>query len=343
MSKPLQPRVAIVGAGLAGATCAHALRQAGAHVHVFDKARGPGGRLATRRLEIAGADGLPRTVRLDHGAPGFAVTDEAFAGFLRSALPQDALTPWRPVLAPGSRAVEPGPTLWLPQPDMPSLCRHLLSGVDMSWSCAIERLARDGDGWQLVAAGEALPGRFDTVLLALPPAQAAPLLAPLRPDWAQQAAAVAMQPCWTLMGVTASPTADPAWDAARPVDGPLAWVLRPDRRPGREPVPCEAHWVLHARDAFTAEHLEQEPAAVLPLLQAALHACLGETLTWRHAVAHRWRYALPPGRPGAATAWWDASAGLGVCGDFLGGPADRAAQGAWQSAQALMAAIRPEG
>ncbi|MFG5409811.1 FAD-dependent oxidoreductase [Piscinibacter sakaiensis] len=41
-------RVAIVGAGVAGAACARALAQAGAELQVFDKSRGPGGRLATR-------------------------------------------------------------------------------------------------------------------------------------------------------------------------------------------------------------------------------------------------------------------------------------------------------
>lgn len=31
--------------------------------------------------------------------------------------------------------------------------------------------------------------------------------------------------------------------------------------------------------------------------------------------------------------WWDATRGLGVCGDFLGG---NGVEGAWQSAQALI-------
>ena len=40
--------IAIVGAGLAGLTCAQFLAQAGHRVHVFDKSRGPSGRMSTR-------------------------------------------------------------------------------------------------------------------------------------------------------------------------------------------------------------------------------------------------------------------------------------------------------
>ena len=43
------PRIAVIGAGVSGALCAQALAQAGAQVELFDKARGPGGRMATRR------------------------------------------------------------------------------------------------------------------------------------------------------------------------------------------------------------------------------------------------------------------------------------------------------
>jgi len=42
-------RVAIIGAGLTGLTAASLLRDAGVEITVFDKSRGLGGRLSTRR------------------------------------------------------------------------------------------------------------------------------------------------------------------------------------------------------------------------------------------------------------------------------------------------------
>ena len=56
-------RIAIVGAGLAGLSCAQALRAGGADVQLFDKGRGVGGRMATRRVDTPLG---PAT--FDHGA-----------------------------------------------------------------------------------------------------------------------------------------------------------------------------------------------------------------------------------------------------------------------------------
>jgi predicted NAD/FAD-dependent oxidoreductase len=338
--------VAVVGAGLAGATCAQALAAAGCDVQVLDKARGPGGRLATRRLAWTGPNGQPRTARVDHGAPGFAAADAGFMTFLQGLGGGAAVTAWTPQAAPGSRPVRPAGAWQLPVPDMPTLCRGLLGALPARWSFTVQRLLREGGAWRIEGVSEAGPevleGGFDAVVLALPPAQAAPLLAPHRPDWAQHATQAPMQPRWTLMGVTGRPPQPMAWQVLRPQGGPLSWLQRDDLRPGRRAAADEAHWVAHARGAWSREHLEEPPEWVLPRLRAAvdeaLGGLLGEPPAWRHAVVHRWRYALPQpaGTLARRQAWWDARRGLGACGDFLGGVG---AEGAWLSARALLDAM----
>ena len=62
--------VAIIGAGIAGLSCASALQQAGIRVRVFEKSRGVGGRMSTRRGE---------GWECDHGAQYFTVSDDLFA------------------------------------------------------------------------------------------------------------------------------------------------------------------------------------------------------------------------------------------------------------------------
>jgi renalase len=212
------------------------------------------------------------------------------------------------------------------------------SEVPVTLSFAVDGLVHGPCGWTIEAAGVALPGHFDAVVLALPPAQAAPLLAPHRSDWAQRASLALMQPCWMLMGVARTASRPPAWDVARPDRGPLAWVLRNDAKPGRESAADEAHWAVHARAGWSRRHLEQPADWVQDQLQAALQDWLGEPVEWLHAVVHRWRYAMPQpsGAAPARHGWWDASLGLGVCGDFLGGAG---VEGAWLSAQALSEAM----
>lgn len=334
-------RVAVVGAGLAGAACAQALRQAGHAVHVFDKARGPGGRLATRRMAWADADGQPALTALDHGALGLTARTPAFQAFIDRCVRDGWLAEWRPVLQPGSLPLDADTRWHVPVPDMPELCRRLLNGIPTTWSCAVDAVHRNALGWQVEAAGQRLGAPFDVLVLALPPAQAAPLLAGHHVDWARHAALATLQPCWTLMGVAAQasqPPGAPGWDLARPPEGPLAWVVRSDSRPGRPCLPGQAHWVAHARAGWSREHLAAPADEVQRQLQAAVADVLGAPVQWLHGTVHRWRYALPQARlaPAGDSCWWDASRGLGVCGDFLGGGG---AEGAWQSAQALAGAL----
>ncbi|RZL33410.1 MAG: FAD-dependent oxidoreductase, partial [Rubrivivax sp.] len=212
-------RVAVVGAGMAGATCARALAQAGHGVQVFDKARRPGGRLATRRLAWVDGEGELQTTLLDHGAPGLSARGETFGAYLGAGLQAGALAQWRPALAPGSLPLDDAAPIHVPVPDSPTLCRDLLAGLATTWSCAIDGLHRSVPGWHVEAAGQRQGGSFDAVVLALPPAQAAPLLAAHRPDWARHASLAPMQPCWTLMGV-ATERSPSTWDLARPAAGP---------------------------------------------------------------------------------------------------------------------------
>ena len=66
-------RIAIVGAGMAGLSCGQRLSRLGHEVRLFDKGRGPGGRMATRRMEDGGT-----TLHFDHGAQYFAAKDPTF-------------------------------------------------------------------------------------------------------------------------------------------------------------------------------------------------------------------------------------------------------------------------
>ena len=81
-------RVAVVGAGVAGAACARALMDAGHDVVVFDKGRGPGGRCSTRQASDER--------RFDHGAQFFTATDERFARFVHSWVEEGVVARWTP-------------------------------------------------------------------------------------------------------------------------------------------------------------------------------------------------------------------------------------------------------
>jgi renalase len=329
-------RVAVVGSGMAGASCAQALVACGFDVTVFDKSRGIGGRMATRRVEWVDAQGLPHEASFDHGAPWFTATQRRFQALLERAGRSGHVQRWRQRVY----ASFPGwPTreVIVPTPGMPALCRHLLEGATLRLGVAVTRLQREADGWHLALAEGKPAGPFDRVIVAIPAAQAALLVAGHRDDWADAFGEIRMAPCWTLMAVTDDLDWD--WDAAEPDRGPLALVIRNDRKPGRGDAGGSAQWVAHATSAWSTAHLEDEPASVRAVLTEALEKLLpgGSARHWHHLGAHRWRYAnlLQTTTRGPACGW-DGGLGLGVCGDAFG---NGTVEAAWRSGDEMADAV----
>ena len=324
-------RIAVIGAGIAGATCAASLHHAGLQVSLFEKSRGLGGRMATRRATWTNEQGMAQTADFDHGAPWFSARHPRFRAALARAECVGAVHAWQPQVHAAWPAPRKRPS-FVAAPDMPALCRHVLGDVPVHTGHAVQRLQRDSQGWHLVLKGGLSTGPFDQVMLALPPAQVAVLLAGHQDGWADELVARRMHACWTLMAVTND--VDWPWDAADIDRGPLAHVLRNDRKPGRLPQMGHAHWVAHATPAWSAAHLEANPLEMAQSLGTALAALLpAGPLRWHHRAAHRWRYAVAAdASQDSRDCLFDGDTGLGVCGDFFGGGD---VESAWRSGDEL--------
>eukprot|EP00292_Cryptomonas_paramecium_P017760 CAMPEP_0113665304 /NCGR_PEP_ID=MMETSP0038_2-20120614/2231_1 /TAXON_ID=2898 /ORGANISM="Cryptomonas paramecium" /LENGTH=109 /DNA_ID=CAMNT_0000580643 /DNA_START=80 /DNA_END=405 /DNA_ORIENTATION=+ /assembly_acc=CAM_ASM_000170 len=82
------PRVAVIGAGIAGCSAARVMKDAGADVEVFEMGFGPGGRMASRKTrEVPG-------LSINHGAPFFSVNDAVFQEFLQPYISEGVVAPW---------------------------------------------------------------------------------------------------------------------------------------------------------------------------------------------------------------------------------------------------------
>jgi renalase len=329
-----RPRVAIIGAGMAGASCARRLSDAGADVHLFEKSRRVGGRMATRRISWSDEADIEREAEFDHGAPGFSVHSAGFAKSVDRFVQAGDLVRWTPRLARGSFVPLDAFESWIPTPDMPELCRRLIGASPITFGLAVDALHRDRAGWRVLWLGETLGSGFTQVVLAMPPSQAAELLAAHRPDWAQLGRQQRMLPCWTLMGIAERPSDALNWDVAWPLSGPLASLTRNERKPGRASAGGRVHWVAHANPSWSETHLDVPNDAVQAALLAALEDVLGHAPTWRTSQVHRWRHAsvAHPDASALQPYRFDAELGLGVCGDYLGGAG---VEGAWSSGDAL--------
>ena len=303
--------VAVIGAGLSGLTCARTLVDHNVSVTVFEKSRGLGGRCATRR------DG---PWAFDHGAQYFTVRDARLAPFIRSWQQRGVIDVWQGALAVREAGVwqpaKAGVRRWVAVPGMSALGTHLGEGLDVRRDTAVAHVQREGRQWRLVADSGADLGVFDVVLTCVPAPQAVALLSPIAPDLVQQASRAEMFPTWATMLVLRD-RPEFAFDGAFLNDDPvLSWISRDASKPSRT---SGETWVLHASRAWTLAHRDDDAPRVADAMVAAFASATGISAAPVHAVAHRWRYALPD-PVSADTALYDAALGLGAGGDWCGGP-----------------------
>ena len=288
--------IAIVGAGLAGLACATRLRGAGHGVMLFDKGRGPGGRMSSRRVDTPKGE-----ASFDHGAQYFTVRDPGFRVQVEAWRQAGLVAPW-----PAA-----GAECWVGTPTMNAPVKHLASAASVRWNAQVHRLAGAPGSWALEGVDE---GPFEAALLAVPSENAAPLLGQVAPAMAARALATPALPCWTVMAAFGARVATEA-DVLREA-GPIGWAARNSAKPDR--TGPEA-WVLQGGPTWSREHLEAAADSIVPALLAAFAERIGAALPpVLAASAHRWRYARS-GNSGDGMLW-DATLSLGVCGDWLLGP-----------------------
>lgn len=329
---------AVIGAGVAGLACARDLQAAGVRVTVYEKARGPGGRASTRRMD---------DLRFDHGAQVLHDPD-VLAGTPAADLPRT----WTPRGGrPAGYAV--------PNVAMSAVGRALATGLTVVYGTHVAPLApqpRPRGGVDLRAATpqvripggriaradapHALPAA-DRVVVAAPAPQAADLLHDVAPSLARAAAGVAFDPCWAVLAAWDAPL----WltmDLHDDPDCDVAWAAAQASRPGREPG---ERWVLHASTAWSRAHLEDAPEMTARAILRRFAATVAGSDLPQPALltAHRWRYSEPrdplPDRTRT-------EGPIAVCGDWCGGgdgPTRPGLGGAIASGRAAAAALLADG
>ena len=304
--------VAIIGAGISGLICARVLADHGVRVTVFEKSRGVGGRMATRRTD----DGL----RFDHGAQYFTARDEHFQKYVATWLDDGIVGRWDGsiFLLERGRISErkTGTERYVAVPGMNAICRQLSQDLDVRLQTLVAPPRLENDRWQIVSDNGQDLGNFDVVVVATPAPQAAVLLE-ATPQLADRAAAAKMQGCWAVL-VAFDTSLNAPFDAAFVDDSPLAWIARNNSKPQRDERP--ETWVLHASPEWSTTHMEESPTSVRAFIIASLwKATALEPAPVRYSTAHRWRFALPS-EPLAEACLFDEEMKLAACGDWCGGP-----------------------
>ena len=306
-------RIAIIGAGMAGLAAARRLKHHDVDVTIFEKSRGVGGRMATRRVD---------DLRFDHGAQYFTINDKRFDAVVNEWQAAGHVQEWFEGAFVGT-------------PGMTAPAHAMADGLSILNRCQVTGLRRDENGWALFDENGLLDtpdnGRFAAVILALPAPQAAPLAAAAG-VLLSGLETVRFAPCWALM-LSFSPVVELPDDQMRPQDQAISWIARNSSKPDR--TRTVDTFVVHATADWSRRHLELSSEAAAKELTDQFERLTGIDAQPAFSAAHRWRYAFVEKTAGSAFLW-DSSARLGACGDWCLGPRVEAA---FDSGNALGAAV----
>lgn len=323
-------RIAVIGAGLSGLTLATQLQDV-AKVAVFEKSRGVGGRMSTRRAE---------PYFFDHGAQYFTARSKSVQRFLAPLIENKIVQRWdakyaqfdgtRNVLSADWGTDEPR---YVAVPGMNAMAKHLVAqGLHVELGTRVTGLVRQSSGWELLFEDGSKHGTFDWVLMSVPAPQAAELL-PENFRYVAHVRQSEMIGCFALMiGLSKPVSAD--FDAAHVSNSILSWMALNSSKPGRSKF---GSVLLHSSPEFAQKHEDSCRETVSSELLAAAEELIDlpqESVA--HTALHFWKYANNASRD-PQPVLIDYDLGLAACGDWCEGGR---VEGAFVSAFKLSEVLR---
>jgi predicted NAD/FAD-dependent oxidoreductase len=254
----METRVFIVGAGIAGLTAAHALREAGLASVLVDKSRAVGGRMATRTIDDA---------RFDHGAQHFGIRSDQFAEVAGPWHEEGVTREWFRAGNEEPRYVGAGGMRRIPE--------FLARELDVRTGTMVEGLDAEGT---VVAAIVGDKGRIEAsaAIITPPLPQALSLLAAsqikLATPLAEHLEAIRYRSCLAVMLKMEEPSGLPDGHMSLG-DGAIAWIAD-NAHKGTSDAPSVT---IHSTPSFAAAHLEDDRDMWTDLLvSGARHHCVAE-------------------------------------------------------------------
>jgi renalase len=306
---------AVVGAGVAGMSCARELGARGMRVTVFEQGSAVGGRLSSQYAE----SGV-----YDVGAQYVTVTHERFAGEVRRWVSADLLRTWEAEMAELIRGqtvrLQASAAHFVGVPSMQNIANFLAQGLDIVFEARIGRISRGSSEWFLFDPRDRQLGiaGFDGIVLAIPSVDALPLVQE-ETDLAARLRTVRWDACWSAKLALSRPSGI-EFDGAFINDDPiLAWAARENSKPMRTVVDGVAErWLLQARSTWSNNFIDMAADDAARWMQRAFAARLARPLAQKSCSAFCWRVATPA-EPLDEPFLWDAARAIGLAGDWCGG------------------------
>jgi renalase len=311
--------VAVIGAGIAGLTCAQQLQQAGKTVVLIDKSRGLGGRLATRRLAGTHAD---------HGVCYLQPKGDLFRQWIDQLVSAGILGVWTEgIHSLSAEGILQSPTKFAPYYAAPSgatsIAKYLGRDLEIIGDKLITSIDPINHGWRLSTKDPEFSLTAEQVIFATPPAQALVIAKKeIDPNCIQQLSSVQFSRSITAIAVypTTDQTAAAAitWQGIQCIEHPtLAWIGLDS---SKQLNPTQPVLVVQSSVAFAEQYFDASDLSVVGQKLLDEIATFTSTLHSPELVqVHRWGYAFAQNPLLCQFLTAQTTAPLYFCGDWCGG------------------------
>ena len=318
-------KIAVVGAGLAGLSCASTLRRAGHFVEVFEQDRIIGGRAPTVRV---GA------LTFDAGAQYLTARSATFRRYIDELVSAGYAARWEPRMSAGvgeKQAVQLH-AWYVGTPGMSSIVRPLTEGVRVHTGRKVHTLQPSPKGWTVVFDDETSTGPYSAVAVAVPAAQARNLLGKVE-GLSEVIGRARMAPAWSLM-MHFNEQVLPDQDVFSDMSDVVRWIARNSSKPQRRGKGDSI--VVHASPDWSREAVDLEPADAAEELWSEVAKLFGLDHARPDAMtAQLWQHGIVEQSLGE-TYVYSSHYRVGAAGDWCLG---RLAEHAFESGHGLAKAI----
>ena len=313
------PRIAIIGAGIAGATLANRLTSSGFTVDLYEKSRGTGGRLASTRVGQLSAD---------LGAPYLDGCSTEFERFLNGFVEKGVVETWSTTRSDFDLTEQESVDYKIGRGRNSLFTRELLKGASLHTETRIGVVWSDKQGVLIRDDQGELIDYFDAVVVAAPAPQAVPLLE-TSPSFAHRAEQAATSANWiALFQFEQRPSRLEGVSVIEGDHPEFYRIIVESDKPGREGVLVR----VEMRESWSQSHIDDDREALLKTVEQLLIDWLGESFEPTASKVHRWLYSRTLQSAQLTTPLWDAELSIGACGDWINEPG---LEGAWKSANEL--------
>lgn len=301
-------KIAIIGAGISGITLARELSSSN-EVTIFEKSRGIGGRMATRR---AG------NYNFDHGTPFFRAKTKEFRNICQIAQNNGVIEDWKCQLVEivngeisQQEPIKNHPIL-VSKPQMNSFCKFLGKNLNILLKKQIESLHFENDKWSLKTSENEIFDQFDYLFLAIPSHQVINLI-PNNFKYFDIISNIKMTACFSLM-LGLPDNLELGFDAALVKDPIISLITINNLKPER---PKNFSLIVNSTNIWAENNIDQNINSIKEKMIDQLKKIISIDLSnIEYENIHRWKFANADYRKGEKSLF-DPNLSLGVCGDWL--------------------------